>query len=136
MFATLHFNIDWLASLVVTIGGVWGVVWGGITLWHKKQAKLLNDRFDEQVKPLFDDILSRLGDQDQVLEKVCHEVEFNNGSSVKDGVTRVENQVREIHVTQMDVKSAAEATSRQVAKIDRDLTRHLGFHDGAAAAAH
>lgn len=35
-------------------------------------------------------IFERLDHQDQVLETIRHEVEFNNGSSVKDAVTRVE----------------------------------------------
>lgn len=36
-----------------------------------------------------------LKDQDGVLETIRHEVEFNNGSSVKDAVSRIENRLDE-----------------------------------------
>ncbi|MGM9473195.1 hypothetical protein ACS5PJ_14470 [Pseudarthrobacter sp. YS3] len=40
-------------------------------------------------------IFERLDHQDEVLETIRHEVEFNNGSSVKDAVTRVESKLNE-----------------------------------------
>lgn len=40
-------------------------------------------------------IFERLDHQDTVLETIRHEVEFNNGSSVKDAVTRVEKALNE-----------------------------------------
>lgn len=43
-------------------------------------------------------IFERLDHQDGVLETIRHEVEFNNGSSVKDAVTRVEKALND-HLT-------------------------------------
>ena len=40
-------------------------------------------------------IFERLDHQDGVLETIRHEVEFNNGSSVKDAVVRVETKLNE-----------------------------------------
>ncbi|MBT2537187.1 hypothetical protein [Arthrobacter sp. ISL-69] len=40
-----------------------------------------------------------LAEQSAVLETIRHEVEFNNGSSVKDAVTRIEKQLDD-HLTQ------------------------------------
>lgn len=40
-------------------------------------------------------IFERMDAQDAVLETIRHEVEYNNGTSVKDGIRRLENQGRE-----------------------------------------
>lgn len=45
-------------------------------------------------------IFERLDHQDDVLETIRHEVEFNNGTSVKDAVSRVERKLDEHLTTQ------------------------------------
>lgn len=48
----------------------------------------------------------QLAEQSAVLETIRHEVEFNNGSSVKDAITRTETQVGDIG-TKLDSHLAA-----------------------------
>jgi hypothetical protein len=51
-------------------------------------------------------IFERMDHQDAVLETIRHEVEFNNGSSVKDAITRTEKHAEDIG-TKLDVHLAA-----------------------------
>lgn len=46
-------------------------------------------------------LFERLDNQDAVLETIRHEVEFNNGTSVKDAVTRVEKKIND-HLAKQD----------------------------------
>jgi len=62
----------------------------GLFEWLKQ----LNDGQDAMKKIL--------EEQDEVLETIRHEVEFNNGSSVKDAITRTEEEVGKI-AGKMDV---------------------------------
>jgi hypothetical protein len=81
--------VQFVCALIIIGGSVWGVVWGGIKLWHRQASRSLEEKF----KPFFDKIDTRLDSQDVVLEKVEHEVTFNNGGSLKDEVRRVSAQV-------------------------------------------
>ena len=81
-----------LSSLVV----VWLFIWGGIRLWHRQAAKSLHETFEEKFKPYFDNIDVRLSSQDEVLDEVKHEVTYNDGSSLKDGMRHIAKEVREV----------------------------------------
>lgn len=81
-----------LCSFVVVIGSLWGLVWGGIKMWHKQASKSLEGK----IAPYFDKVDKRLDAQDEVLGDVQHEVTTNSGQSLKDEVKRVSGQVSEI----------------------------------------
>ena len=130
-----HYESWWnlLADVVVVGGGTWGLVAGLSVFYHKFQMRELANK----IAPLFDAITDRmdaqetmltkrLDAQDSVLQSVEHEVVFNNGSSVKDAVNRVE-------FNQIDDRKAHVKMAETVEKIDRDLSEHLGFHKGMVA---
>lgn len=88
-----------LSSAVV----LWLFIWGGIKVWHKQASKTL----EAKLTPFFDEIRERMNAQDLVLEEVKHEVTFNNGGSLKDGVKTLSGKVGEI----MDTLTTAPATA-------------------------
>jgi hypothetical protein len=55
-----------------------------------------NDRLEARLEERLDQQDGVLAAQDRVLETIRHEVEFNNGSSVKDAAVRTERKVKEI----------------------------------------
>lgn len=95
MFGTLSGLNPWvqlLCSTLLIASMVWGAIWGGIRLWHRRASRTLESKF----KPYFDKIDFRLDQQDDVMDNVQHEVTTNSGQSLKDGVKAVGNQVSEI----------------------------------------
>lgn len=75
---------------------LWGFIWGGIRLWHRRAAKTLAEKFKPMIDSFRDEIGKRLDSQDRVLQTVEHEVTFNNGSSLKDGVKALGSQLAEV----------------------------------------
>lgn len=63
-------------------------------------------------------LFERLDHQDGVLETIRHEVEFNNGTSVKDAVTRVENGQRDLNDLQAE-------QSKQLTMLAAQLQAHI-----------
>jgi hypothetical protein len=93
----------WLGALAV----VWFVVWKcGPTVrkWSRFIDRVTGVPADpktgqQEVLGLFermDHQDAQLAEQSSVLETIRHEVEFNNGSSVKDAIIRTENQNLEL----------------------------------------
>ncbi len=124
MLASLFNSSDWwnfLADVAVVGGAIWGFVAGLSMFYHKYQMHELG----EKITPLFVEINRRLDSQDVILRDVQHEVTFNNGGSVKDAVGRVE-------MNQIEDRKSRGTMSDLVQKIDRDLTKHLGYHEGIA----
>jgi hypothetical protein len=60
-----------------------------------RDLKALSQQFEERLEERLDQQDGVLAAQDRVLETIRHEVEFNNGSSVKDAVVRVEKKLHE-----------------------------------------
>lgn len=77
------------------------------------------DAFREQVK-------ITLAAQDVKIEQIHHEVNYNNGTSVKDGITRVEKKVdgaiAELGVIRDDQKIASDAAARAVTAATEAVT--------------
>lgn len=63
-------------------------------------------RVEERLEERLDQQDGVLAAQDQVLETIRHEVEFNNGSSVKDAIVRTEKQGKELAI-KLDAHLAA-----------------------------
>lgn len=95
--------MDW--QTLSAIAGVLVVICGALAwLWRKAiPAARKWARFADRImgvpadphtgQPEVLGIFERLDHQDGVLETIRHEVEFNNGSSVKDAITRIEKRL-------------------------------------------
>ena len=80
----------WLGAFFFAVFFVWKV---GPVLrkWSRFIDRVIGVPEDKKTgQPAVPGIFERLDHQDGVLETIRHEVEFNNGTSVKDAVTRVE----------------------------------------------
>jgi len=80
----------WLGAFFFAIFVVWKV--GPILRkWSRFIDRVIGVPEDKKTgQAALPGIFERLDHQDGVLETIRHEVEFNNGTSVKDAVTRVE----------------------------------------------
>jgi hypothetical protein len=140
--------VSFLCSLLIIASMLWGLIWGGIRLWHKRATRSLKEAFQEQVAPILvgmkedlatkiTEVKERLDDQDAVLEHVEHEVSLNSGTSVKDGVNALRREGEE-HTRQLkEVKAEqTKAAQLQVVAAERieDLRiaqeGHISYHRG------
>jgi hypothetical protein len=98
--------MDWQTTSAICSAGA---VVGGFLIWFFRKAIPAArkwSRFADHVMGVPADprtgqaevpgIFERLDHQDGVLETIRHEVEFNNGTSVKDAVTRTEAATKEL----------------------------------------
>jgi hypothetical protein len=137
--------VQFLCAALIISSMIWGLVWSGIRLWHKRQVKELAS----QITPLLTELKDSIGKQDDVLDRVRHEVELNNGSSIKDSVRRIEeNQentrlalVRSNEEIRRDLDSNQRWTANTLEKVGDDIktiqieqAKHLGVHEGMTAA--
>lgn len=96
---------QWISDVIAVSPILGGLAVAGFLIWKVGPVFRKWSRFIDRVVGVPADpktgqkevpgIFERLDHQDTVLETIRHEVEFNNGSSVKDAVTRVENKLNE-----------------------------------------
>lgn len=78
---------------------VWRKAVPAIRKWSRFADRVMGVPADPRTgQPEVAGIFERLDHQDGVLETIRHEVEFNNGTSVKDAVSRVERKLDD-HLT-------------------------------------
>lgn len=127
---TLNPEVQFICSALLILSMVWGVIWGGIRLWHKRQVKELA----KEITPLLDKINDRMDAQDEVLRNVEHEVLLNNGSSIKDAVNRIENNQANtketLEKTQTITNDTLDKMAKAITSIQIDQAEHLGVHKG------
>lgn len=95
----------WISDVITVSPILGGLALAGFLIWKVGPVFRKWSRFIDRVVGVPADpktgqkevpgIFERLDHQDGVLETIRHEVEFNNGSSVKDAVTRVETKLNE-----------------------------------------
>jgi hypothetical protein len=80
-----------LAIIGALIAWFWRKGLPALRKWSRFADRVMGVPADSHTgQPEIPGIFERMDAQDAVLETIRHEVEFNNGSSVKDAVTRVE----------------------------------------------
>ena len=94
---------QWISDLIIVAPWLGAFFVAGFLIWKVGPVLRKWSRFIDRVIGVPADpktgqkeipgIFERLDHQDTVLETIRHEVEFNNGSSVKDAVTRVEEKI-------------------------------------------
>jgi len=92
MGPTLQVIIN-IGAVAIAIAAVVGVPVALVKLWPIIKRMVT-------VGAILESLPETLQKQDEVLEIIRHEVEFNNGTSVKDAVTRVEKALAEHLATQ------------------------------------
>lgn len=93
----------WISDLISVAPWLGAFFVAGFLIWKVGPVLRKWSRFIDRVigvpadpktgQPEIPGIFERLDHQDSVLETIRHEVEFNNGSSVKDAVIRVEQKI-------------------------------------------
>lgn len=96
---------QWISDVIAVAPWLGAIAFSGFVVWKVGPIIRKWSRFIDRVTGVPADpktgqkeipgIFERLDHQDTVLETIRHEVEFNNGSSVKDAVTRVEKALNE-----------------------------------------
>ena len=125
--------IGWIGAAV----GTWLFVWKGWP-WLRKTATAVV-HFAQivdavQELPAFIERTDKtLKAQDSAIADIHHEVHFNNGSSVKDGVSRLESGVADLSLkvaeVAEDLADAKKALATSDAKIRLDLEVRRGVED-------
>ena len=99
---------QWISDVIAVAPWLGAFFFAGFVIWKVGPVLRKWSRFIDRVigvpedkktgQPAVPGIFERLDHQDGVLETIRHEVEFNNGTSVKDAVTRVEKALTD-HLT-------------------------------------
>ena len=129
--------IEWAESvnlwgILLILGGAITLIWGAVAFvkkgwpWLKAFAKAVINtaQIIDSVKGLPDfiertdaanaDVRATLAGQDKKIAEIHHEVHYNNGSSVKDAVRRVETGVAGLYDEIADLKEADAAIRRDM----------------------
>lgn len=137
--------VQFVCAALLIVSMVWGLIWGGIRLWHRRATRSLKDAFSDEVRPLFDElrgeVLERLSTQDAILEHVEHEISLNSGSSVKDGVNILREQsnehtrrLNELKESQSETNKLQLSAMNKITDLAKDLASHISYHKGFESA--
>lgn len=91
-----------LISIVTVIAGI--VAWLVRSLWHvaARTSRFMDDYFGEAAAPGRPEragVMTRLENLERLTAGISQQVHLNNGSSLKDAVTRVESKVSDLSAT-------------------------------------
>ena len=111
--------VQFLGAALIVVSMIWGIIWAGIRLWHKRQVKELAG----QITPHITELGHRLDKQDLILATVDAEIRTNGGSSLKDSVNRIEanQEVDRLTLTAKQIEIRDVLIAQQIV-IKQDLT--------------
>lgn len=118
-FANLPVFWQWAVYLTIGVTALIAVIGLGRKVWNINKAVVEGLNFITVELP------ARLDAQDEALADIRHEVQFNNGSSVKDAIKRVELTSERLEDGIKGLYKRADATDATTADLrtDLDLTK-------------